>query len=283
VGIDNTKNLYRQRTRMPAKDDNELTTEISRQAAEWWLLLKVDRRLTLEECGQFFHWLLRSRRHVSEFFLICIIDNRLTRAMRPRRAAEHVRSSVAIMSPRPRSSPGSVETGRRSYAGGWRVAAMAAVILPLGILVVSEMRVQTPESTFETAVNETKTEQLEDGSLVSLGARSKLRTEFTEKRRVVHMLEGEAMFQVEKDKARPFVVSTFLVDATAVGTKFSVAVGTTVEVEVLEGIVEISDSGAKPGSPVITLKSGQRYRVPVDSRVVVADGSGGPSAEPFEG
>jgi transmembrane sensor len=124
---------------------------------------------------------------------------------------------------------------------------------------------------------------LEDGSLVSLGARSKLRTEFTEERRVVHLLEGEAMFHVEEDKERPFVVSTFLIDATAVSTKFSVAVNTTVEVEVHEGVVEISDRGAKPGSPVITLKSGQRYRVPVDSRVVVADGSGGPRAEPNEG
>jgi transmembrane sensor len=109
---------------------------------------------------------------------------------------------------------------------------------------------------------------------VSLDAGSTLRVGFTDARRDVHLLDGKAMFDVAMDPARPFVVNTFLVDVAAdKESKFAVRIDTSVEVSVYDGIVSVSGRGAKAGAPVISLKSGESYRVPMNLfREIVASG-----------
>ncbi len=64
---------------------------------------------------------------------------------------------------------------------------------------------------------------LQDGTAVSLnaGARLEYPLRFGRTRRV--KLSGEAMFDVDHDAARPFVVETFACDVEVLGTKFNVA------------------------------------------------------------
>jgi ferric-dicitrate binding protein FerR (iron transport regulator) len=64
---------------------------------------------------------------------------------------------------------------------------------------------------------------LPDGSQVQLGPGSKLvyPLEFDGKMREVQ-LEGQAFFDVVKDKSKPFVVKTKDMDVTALGTSFEV-------------------------------------------------------------
>jgi transmembrane sensor len=93
---------------------------------------------------------------------------------------------------------------------------------------------------YATDIGERRSITLADGSTVDLNARSRLRVEFSGKERRVELLDGQALFQVAKDKNRPFIVASGEATVRAVGTQFDVyrkANGTTVTV--LEGRVAV--------------------------------------------
>ena len=104
---------------------------------------------------------------------------------------------------------------------------------------------------YATEIGERRSITLADGSTVNLNARSRLRVEFAKKERRVELLEGQALFQVAKDKNRPFIVSSGDATVRAVGTQFDVyrrTNGTTVTV--LEGRVAVySTAHVEPASP----------------------------------
>jgi len=93
---------------------------------------------------------------------------------------------------------------------------------------------------YATDVGERLSITLADGSTVDLNARSRLRVEFSKEERRVELIDGQALFQVAKDKNRPFTVSSGDAVVRAVGTQFDVLrkpTGTTVTV--LEGRVAV--------------------------------------------
>ncbi|MFA8434644.1 MAG: FecR family protein [Marinifilaceae bacterium] len=86
---------------------------------------------------------------------------------------------------------------------------------------------------------------LEDGTKVWINSESRLRypTRFAANQRTV-LLEGEAYFEVSKDKARPFIVKTQGVDVRVLGTSFNVSSYYEKEqilTTLVEGSVEIID------------------------------------------
>jgi transmembrane sensor len=255
------------------KTDNHniSTAEISRQAAAWWVQLKDEQRISSRKAWQFVLWLMRSHRHVVEYILIGRQDRELTRALRARRHPSNVThvnwwqgSALKAAAPRPRHP-----------AIGWSVAAAALAVICVGFFVAGK-NAGVPNGTIATAGSEWQVRRLEDGSRVTLDANSTLRVAFTDARRDVHLFQGKAMFEVSTDTARPFVVNTFLVGIKAVESTFAVTIDTSVEVEVLDGEVEVSGRGAHAGAPVRSLKKGEKYRAPVDEfRVAAADGSNG--------
>lgn len=90
---------------------------------------------------------------------------------------------------------------------------------------------------------------LADGSAVTLDSGAAVRVHYTDKRREITLLRGEALFDVAKNRARPFVVTARDTAVTAVGTSFSVSLNEQrtngVEVLVREGIVDVANaSGA---------------------------------------
>jgi transmembrane sensor len=94
--------------------------------------------------------------------------------------------------------------------------------------------------TYSTDIGERRSLTLADGSAVDLNARSSIRIEFSNAERRVELLHGQALFQVAKDKHRPFIVRTADASVRAIGTQFDVyrkAAGTTVTV--LEGEVAV--------------------------------------------
>jgi transmembrane sensor len=144
---------------------------------------------------------------------------------------------------------------------GWIRVMAAAVLLFIGSLIAWSMFYE--QQTYSTQVGEQRSLRLRDGSLVTLNSRSRARIEFTDKARVVDLLQGEALFHVAKDTSRPFVVRAEGTLVRAVGTEFDVKRrnrGTVVTV--VEGRVAISmtsapgDTGlpsrADSGSPVAT-------------------------------
>jgi transmembrane sensor len=98
--------------------------------------------------------------------------------------------------------------------------------------------------TYSTDIGERRSLTLADGSTVDLNARSSIRIEFSDAERRVELLRGQALFQVTKDKRRPFIVRTVEASVRAVGTQFDVyrkTAGTTVTV--LEGEVAVYSVG----------------------------------------
>ena len=104
---------------------------------------------------------------------------------------------------------------------------------------------------YTTDIGERRSITLADGSTVDLNSRSRLRVEFTKGERRVLLLEGQALFQVSKDKNRPFIVSSGDATVRAVGTQFDVyrrTSGTTVTV--IEGRVAVySTAHVEPSAP----------------------------------
>lgn len=78
-------------------------------------------------------------------------------------------------------------------------------------------------SRYSTEVGEQRTLLLADGSTVKLNALSEIRVRLSEHERVIDLLSGQALFQVAKDKNRPFIVSSGDTLIRAVGTQFDVS------------------------------------------------------------
>ena len=102
--------------------------------------------------------------------------------------------------------------------------------------------------------------QLPDGSLLRLDTDTQLDVALYAQRREVRLAQGQAMFQVQGDAARPFDVLAGPVRITVVGTRFAVrytpgmAGYDGVRVAVEEGRVRVAAPGAAP----VLLTSGQQ-------------------------
>lgn len=94
---------------------------------------------------------------------------------------------------------------------------------------------------FSTGKGETKVIALKDGSVVTLNTASEIAVNYTEAQRSVELIRGEALFDVAKNKTRPFVVAAGDTNVRVVGTSFTVRHLETAPVQVLvrEGIVEV--------------------------------------------
>lgn len=87
--------------------------------------------------------------------------------------------------------------------------------------------------------------QLSDGSVVYLNAGSSIQLpdQFNNQTREVHLLKGEAFFEVQKDSLRPFIIHTGQVQTKVLGTSFNVRFDeTTIEVAVKSGLVSVGNS-----------------------------------------
>ena len=76
--------------------------------------------------------------------------------------------------------------------------------------------------TYTTQIGERLSITLQDGSTIELNARSKVRVRFSKAERNVELINGQALFEVAKDKARPFMVRSGEAVVRAVGTEFDV-------------------------------------------------------------
>jgi transmembrane sensor len=127
---------------------------------------------------------------------------------------------------------------RMFWLGGAAVAASAVGAIGLGLM--------TRATTYDTRIGETRVVTLEDGSIVTLNTASRIRVAFTDARRTIVLEEGEALFDVAKNPARPFFVEAGGTSVRAVGTSFTVKRLSDAPVEILvrEGIVEVRQPAA---------------------------------------
>ena len=85
----------------------------------------------------------------------------------------------------------------------------------------------------ETAVGEHRVISLADGSLIHLNTDSLILVDFSDTRRDIHLVRGEAHFEVAHDELRPFIVKAGDNTVTAVGTAFNVQITSAKNLELL--------------------------------------------------
>src|SRR5690606_10612998 len=93
----------------------------------------------------------------------------------------------------------------RARRGG-RVAAWAAAAAVLALAAGGGWWLLPAGTGYETAIGEVRRLPLADGSVMTLNTASKARVVYSAGQRSVRLLEGEALFDVVRDPARPFVV-----------------------------------------------------------------------------
>ncbi|MDN5201067.1 FecR domain-containing protein [Fulvivirgaceae bacterium BMA10] len=133
---------------------------------------------------------------------------------------------------------------RRTY---WIAASILLILSSVGIFSLLEQQVwKTVVSVSvekKAAAGQKLSIRLPDGSQVKLNGESNIKypETFSDSVREVY-LTGEAFFEVEKDRSRPFIIHSAEIQTTVKGTSFNIKAypnSETIEVAVLSGLVEV--------------------------------------------
>lgn len=137
---------------------------------------------------------------------------------------------------------------RRAFAVDWRwlgglgVTAAAAVVA-LTVAPWGELLPQ-PDTLYATAKGESRVVQLTDGSRIDLNTDSHISVRLEKDARRVTVHDGQALFDVAHDSARPFLITAGDETVRVVGTRFDVRRRDgQLSVTVLRGLVEVSTDG----------------------------------------
>ncbi|HEY3947847.1 FecR family protein [Phenylobacterium sp.] len=137
------------------------------------------------------------------------------------------------------------------------LAAAAALVVAL-----TPFSVFAPETQkFATAKGEHREVKLADGSTVELNGGSRLSVTLARNERRLSLPQGEALFDVAPDKARPFLIAAGERTVRVVGTRFDVRhLGSDLSVTVERGVVEVRPADGVKGR-VWRLHPGERLDV----------------------
>ncbi len=221
---------------------------IAEEAADWLVRLSSNDAPAGEQ-REFVAWLKRSPVHVSAYLGVERTWSHLGQIDATRRIdvaallAEPDTNIVHLGSPPP---PARVRMRSRSVI---TVLAACTLFACAGLV---WFQLQFADR-FTTGVGEQRTLRLSDGSTVVLNTDTAVRVSFSDAVREVKLLHGEALFNVAKNRARPFRVRSDEVVAQAVGTSFVVRrKPTETIVTVIEGEVAVVDSAqVNVASPLI--------------------------------
>lgn len=138
----------------------------------------------------------------------------------------------------------------------WRpqLAAACVMLLIVGVVLFPNQDSQIESLQYATEIGERRDISLEDGSTVTLNTGSSIQVAFQNNRRIVTLTRGGALFDVQPDASRPFVVRMDGGAVEVLGTVFDVLrQGDGFAVTVLEGRVSVSADvdGPVPNKAVV--------------------------------
>jgi transmembrane sensor len=236
-----------------------MNEQIYQEASEW-LIRNREGGLDTVEKRLFDAWLRRSPEHVRAYLelsaiwervpyvpsdLIADADGLVARA-RAEPTVHHLeRSARSVKLP---IATVMIKPARRT------VALAATVLIAISGIVFWH---QWTQNRYSTDIGEQRSVVLADGSMIELNARSRIRVRFSHDQRDLDLLDGQVLFRVAHDEARPFLVHIGATTVRAVGTQFDVyrkKAGTVVTV--VEGRVSVSSGEfAPPGSARVLVEA----------------------------
>ena len=233
---------------MSGPRDPNTATATAEAAAQWFARLQ-DEAATHEDWLAFEQWLGASPAHAQAYDKLERIWIDLDDVADALPAAPDAPSVVSLAERRAaRARP----TRRVWLAAGAGLAASLVV----GVVTVANWPAQAV--VYATSPGETRQLTLADGSRVWLNAGSRLEVRMARRARRVQMAEGEAVFDVTHDPARPFRIDTGRREVRVVGTEFNLRQrGDAFALTVRRGLVEVRPSGAPEATPT-RVAAGQR-------------------------
>ena len=214
--------------------------------AALWFVRAQDPDFSRADREEFASWLAGSAEHVLEYLSLAAVSRDI------HEASEHLDVDTLVALARQTGDddnvvaliPRDLGVGKDHGESGNRVPrpALWAGAAGLLIAVLAGFWLSWSSSTVvhSTVVGEQVSFPLPDGSVVILNARSLAEVNYTPSERIVRLVAGEALFEVERDPDRPFRVITDRAMIQALGTSFNVRhreERTTVTV--VEGIVDV--------------------------------------------
>ncbi len=213
---------------MPTQRAGNAQKKRNREAADW-ILRNSDPNQSPSDKARFQEWLDRDP------------ENRRTYAAAERLLGD---ASRAIQSD---SALANIKVKSRSGAKPI-IATLLVAALATGAFFALDGPMRL-EADVIAGTNEMPVITLEDGSEVQLNSSSAIAVDFTDGRRTVRLLQGQAFFQVAHAVERPFTVVAGTARVTALGTAFDVRYGNDdTEVTVTENAVQIEVDGNSAGT-----------------------------------
>ena len=235
---------------------------IEHQASLW--VVKIDNSpLSPQEHAEFMQWVKAKPEHKTAFERLArwqisinqlpeLSANNVTQAEPTYASKPNTAISLKILSP------------------------IAAIFCLLVITFVITARHQNPITEpliYHTKIGEQKTITLPDGSIVTLNTGSSLQAHYNNQTRTITLIQGEAFFDVFKDKNRPFEVTANNKIVRAVGTAFTVFAKTdsAIEVMVTEGRVELANTQHANSNTIAFLDQGQLAQLNAQNNLHVSN------------
>ncbi|MBM0105744.1 FecR domain-containing protein [Steroidobacter sp. S1-65] len=220
-----------------------------REAREWLGRIQAS-ELSDEARAEFEQWLQASPAHRSAFERAHTVWSLIGQSDQIENwVNDSERSDAAVRSSR--SAP--LFTTRRIAIG----AAFAASVA----LVLSMLRFYPAPSEpqlFASAIAQTKTVPLEDGSVLTLAGSSEIKVAFTKDRRSIELLKGSVFFDVVRNADRPMTVTAADTQVHVVGTAFGIRYGSRdVRVAVTKGKVLVTGAADAASTPVALIAGEQ--------------------------
>lgn len=229
-----------------------MDTRVRDEAAQWFVRLQ-DGLLSAEERQRFDAWYAEQPEHQYEFDVL-----------------QGLWSATDLL-PQARLQALCDAPAERPWRGAvLRYAVAASVVaIAVGLGLFSGLGQQKPYSAeFSTQLGEHRQVALPDGSVMDLNSRSVVAVHYEKGRRNVELKQGEAMFSVEHDASRPFVVAAGAGQVTVTGTRFDVRRDddqTRVAVEA--GTVKVQ---GRMADQAVTLTAGRGTHVTTQGQVAAA-------------
>jgi transmembrane sensor len=225
--------------------ERKLPPATSEQAAQAWEAFHRTNEASATEHRELGAWTRRSPEHIEAYL-------RVSRTMHALRSPDLrwpdtpvetlIREAKAyteqIVTPLRDESPAQVRQDRQRVARAPFAFALAATLLvAIGAFWIIWM---TPR-TYETRFGEQHFVRLADGSGVTLNTASRIEVKLSKGHRIIRLVQGQALFDVAHDPARPFDVRTGKTILRAVGTRFDVDMRpNSTTVTVVEGVVALT-------------------------------------------
>jgi transmembrane sensor len=227
-----------ERNRKPMSHLIQFPNERGIQEAAGVWIAKLDREMSPAELASLSTWLNADTRHREALIEMADLWDRMD-----------VLKEISELFPLESAGEASSAAHRRL-----RPALLLLVVPLLAVMAwfgVQYLQRQIFDAEYQTRVGEQRTITLPDHSVVMLNTATLMKVHYTDAMRRVELLQGEAHFQVAKNRQRVFSVRAGSSEFRAVGTAFDVRVGLdrSANLTVTEGRVQVLVlTPARPGT-----------------------------------